>query len=378
MNGPFVTPFLGVALYATMLTLAAFDSGARAALRQSEFLDYFGIAVGVWTLWDAWRARPEPWVPTDLLSRLMGALFAWVLVSGIVATMSGDWSYGVDYRTEQFGQAAIAYFATARGFRSRWHPPVVALPVAAIVLFEAVTNYSGLALDQNVAAFAVLGMPALFMTAASLGIIGLLVAGPLIVTIGAIAAVTRNRGGGLALVALVATLAVQSRRRWLWAGLVIAAMAFAFVKYEDTGYFSRYRDIFTKGPAYDTVQARLNLWSAGLELARRDPIFGVGPGNYGHRLRGADPHSHVVAMLAETGFPGAALYVAFFGLAVVTAVRVGRARTVVGAVARATAAGLVAFLVVGAFLGLQTNTLAFMYAGIAHAVSCAPLQSSSG
>jgi O-antigen ligase len=377
MNGPFFTPFLGVALYATLLTLAAFDSGARAALRQTEYLDYFGIAVGVWTLWDAWRARPEPWVPTDLLSRLMAALFAWVVLSGIIATLSGDWSYGVDYRTEQFGQAAIAYFATARGFRSRWHPPVVALPVAAIVLFEAVTNYNRLALDQNVAAFAVLGMPALFMTAASLGIIGLLVAGPLIVAIGAIAAVTRNRGGGLALVALVAMLAVQSRRRWLWAGLVIAAMAFAFVKYEDTGYFSRYRDIFTKGPAYDTVQARLNLWSAGLELARRDPIFGVGPGNY-FLKKGADPHSHVVAMLSETGFPGVGLYVGFFGLAVVTAVRVGRNHTRIGAVARASAAGLVAFLVVGAFLGLQTNTLAFMYAGIAHAVSCADSQSSSG
>jgi O-antigen ligase len=89
----------------------------------------------------------------------------------------------------------------------------------------------------------------------------------------------------------------------------------------------------------------------------------------------SDPHNHVVAMIAETGIPGGVLYTAFFLAAIVVAVRAGRCSTRGGAMATASAAGLTAFAVVGFFLGLQTNALAFMYAGLAQlcAFSSEPL-----
>lgn len=365
MNGPFVTPFLGVAVYVALLALAGLDSGAHQAIRQSGWLDVLGLAVGGWVVVERLRGGALRW-PAHSLDWLLLALCACVAISAAFAGVRAAWTPDTLYRTKQFGLAAIAYVATATGFGHRWHPAAVALPLAAIVAVEAVSEYDRLALDQNLAAFAVLAVPALAMTAGTLGRASLFAVVPLTLVLAAAAAATRNRGGGLALLAAALVLAAQARRRWLWLGGLGAALALGVVVLAGTGYFSRYRDIVTKGPAYDTVQDRLDLWADGVRLARSHPLLGVGPGNYGHALgRTADPHSHVVAMLAETGFPGAGLYVAFFALAVFVAVRTGQSAGSVGATARASASGLVAFLVVGAFLGLQTNTLAYMYAGIA-------------
>ena len=367
MNERRFTPFLGVALYVWLLTAAAVDGSAHRAIRQSGFLDGVGVAVAVWAALDWWwnnRSSGLP-RPSHALGWTLLALCGWVLACAAAAAGRGDFTPETAYRSRQFVIAVVMFFSTTTGFVHSWHLPLLALPLAGIVAADAVSEFDSIALDQNIAAAAVLTVPALAGAAQStpkaLSLISIVSA----FVLSGIAAATRNRGAGLALAALVPVLAWQSARRRVLLPLATALLVAAMALLSATSYFSRYRDIWTGGPAYDTVQERLDLWADAWRLAAAHPILGVGPGNYGAALGGGrDPHNHVMAMLSETGFPGGLLYAVFFAGAFLTAATRVRHRTARLA-ASTSAAGIAVFLIVGFFLGLQTHAMAFVYAGLA-------------
>jgi probable O-glycosylation ligase (exosortase A-associated) len=72
-----------------------------------------------------------------------------------------------------------------------------------------------------------------------------------------------------------------------------------------------------------SAQSRLDLWRGALDLALGNPLFGVGPDNWGDHApeygwpKGKEVHSLWVQNAAELGFPGAALLLSFFLLVVV-------------------------------------------------------------
>jgi len=368
MTERLLTPFLGVAVYTWLLAVAGLDGTARQLIRESGFLDVVGVGLCIWTLADRFARDRRVGLPrpSHALGWTLLTLCGWVVVTAVAASQRGDFTAETDYRTRQFLFAAVVFFATTNGYAHRWHLPILGLPLAGIVLLEAAREYNSLALDQNIAAFGALTIPAL-AGAASLW------AGPgsfaYVTLIGALAlvvAVTRNRGGALAVAATALMLAVVSKRRLLWLGLLGALTAASVAVASGSGYFDRFRDIWTRGPAYDSVQDRFNLWSAGWRLALANPVAGTGPGNYGP-ARGdrADPHNYLVAMAAETGFVGAVLYVGFFVGALAVGLRRGPLRPAIHMARVAGLAGVTSFLVVGFFLGLQTHALAFVYAGMA-------------
>ena len=115
------------------------------------------------------------------------------------------------------------------------------------------------------------------------------------------------------------------------------------------------------------------------------PVFGVGLSNCEHRVaeytasgRGDSPHNNVLGMLAETGFVGAALYVALFvyaiGLAVWIAHQSDDSRT--RWISILLAASLVGYLVGGMFMTRHTFPLAYLLAGGTLAISSPPTQPS--
>ncbi len=361
-----VSPFLGVVAYLVLLTVTAFWPWAKVNLRDGGWLEWLSIGSGIATV--AWCARRGviSWRPQHRVSWLALALGGWVLLCAVVAA----WGDPVEYRVRQFGIGLTLYLVTTNTFGHRGHLLLPAAGLSAVLLSFGLTNPAALALNQNVGAFAGIVLP---LVGAAVSVTRSLLVqlsfGLAAATLVWLVAETRNRGAAVALVAMVVVLAAQSRRRVAALAMVALLVGAGGVLFVTTAYGQRFVDVVRRGRDYASVQERLDLWSLGWHHALDHPFFGLGPGNFG-RIVGRDPHNNVVAMLAETGFLGAALYSAFFIAAIATLWRIGQARDdPYAAVARWLAAGIVAWFGVALFLGLETNAIAFVYAGTAVALS---------
>jgi O-antigen ligase len=85
----------------------------------------------------------------------------------------------------------------------------------------------------------------------------------------------------------------------------------------------RFSTIFAESGDRDVSAAsRVQLWMDCLDVAFRNPIFGIGPHNWGLVAAnygwpaGKEAHSVWFQTLAETGFPGVTALAMFFGLAI--------------------------------------------------------------
>jgi O-antigen ligase len=163
--------------------------------------------------------------------------------------------------------------------------------------------------------------------------------------------------------------------------VVVAAIGLMFAP---SSYVDRFRALLdpaqthaTAGLDRGTAAERLELWSAGWQMAMDQPITGVGPGNYpaalGIYLSGKGllaAHSNYVQMLAEAGFPGLVLYLAFFLGVLVMLDRIRRSGPAQWQQrsAQMLQLALVAYLVGGIFNSRQDFVLAYVLAGWALAL----------
>lgn len=76
----------------------------------------------------------------------------------------------------------------------------------------------------------------------------------------------------------------------------------------------------------DTAQGRLQLWAEGLTLLNRNPITGIGAGEYGEEV-GQVAHNSFVHAFVETGLVGGTFYVGMFVLAALALYRLPRYAT---------------------------------------------------
>ena len=191
-----------------------------------------------------------------------------------------------------------------------------------------------------------------------------------------------SRAGFLALGAVVGMFVLLQRRRLVAIGVlcVIAVLAFLFVPIPK-GYLDRIETIKTYEDIEETsALSRLHFWRVAVEMAKDRPL-GVGLRNFEAAYNRYDDtggkfgsrravHSSHFQVLAETGFPGVAIYLGLFGYAMLTALRV-RARSRSPSLAptlgrffftSATAliVSMVAFLVGGAFISLALNDLTWL------------------
>jgi O-antigen ligase len=208
--------------------------------------------------------------------------------------------------------------------------------------------------------------------------------GSAVAMVGALA-LTQNRAAAVAAVAVVVGLLWQLRRaglgKWLAALVVVAILGLLTVP---SSYVDRFRAVLDPAQAHPTANLdrgtaneRLALWSAGWQMANDQPMVGVGPGNYpatldiylpGMGLMAA--HSNYVQMLAEVGFVGLGLYLAFFGGALLMLDRVRRTgpnqwqcRS-----AQMLQLALIAYLAGGIFNSRHDFVLAYVLAGWALAL----------
>lgn len=174
-------------------------------------------------------------------------------------------------------------------------------------------------------------------------------------------ALTRSRGGLLALAALV-WIAV-SERLGRWARLLsVAGVA---------GLLGALVLFFGSGAADDSAMGRLEAWSAGLQMLKGSPLWGVGFGSFAdqHELAA---HNSFVHCYAELGVVG---YFAWLGAIVATFWSLNRLQSEPGLNteakkwARALRLSLAAFLVGALFLSRTYSVTLFVIVGLATAVA---------
>jgi O-antigen ligase len=120
-----------------------------------------------------------------------------------------------------------------------------------------------------------------------------------------------SRGGYLALAAVIAGLAISHRRRFVLLGLAVVAVA-GLALIEPV----RHRVVIETENVYgNTVQSRIDLWTATIKLLEQRPVFGAGLSGFQQRIAPflsnfhstaffIDPHNIVLNFWVETGLLG--------------------------------------------------------------------------
>jgi O-antigen ligase len=130
---------------------------------------------------------------------------------------------------------------------------------------------------------------------------------------------TQNRTGAMGLAAGLFVLWLLTPRRIIWLLGALPLIALAAWRLSSSAYWHRFTDIWTGGRDQASATSRLELWHYARSFFLQHPLTGIGPGNFEHYFALArpdidpkPPHNNIVAMLCETGLPGAILYGAFF------------------------------------------------------------------
>ncbi|MGF6496011.1 putative inorganic carbon (HCO3(-)) transporter [Luteibacter sp. 621] len=114
---------------------------------------------------------------------------------------------------------------------------------------------------------------------------------------------TNSRG------ALLAVLVVAGCYIWYRKGMVVAG-TLGVIGLVGLKLLSSRMDELDAGE--ESAAGRVDAWYAGLEMFRDSPLFGVGPGNF-TEYNELTAHNSFVLVLAETGFLGFVLWLAFVG-----------------------------------------------------------------
>jgi O-antigen ligase len=127
----------------------------------------------------------------------------------------------------------------------------------------------------------------------------------------------------------------------------------------------------------ESSQDRLLLWEDAWDMARRYPIFGVGPDNFGRVapeygwVRGKECHSLWVQAIAELGFIGGACLVLFYLMTIVRLIRSSQMLSTdpwEACLRRAVIASLIGFAVAAQFLSVDGVEIPYYTALVGAAV----------
>ena len=194
---------------------------------------------------------------------------------------------------------------------------------------------------------------------------------------------TYSRGGFLAIAVGALVFAMLQRRRLLAVlVLVILAVPVGYFIQLSRGFSDRLETIQTYEEVGDaSAMGRLHFWNVAVKMARDYPL-GLGFFNYGSAYdayddsggrfgRARSVHSSHFQVLAETGFPGAVVWVTMFSWALWVLFRIRRTamrsqtltppdRRLFVSASTGLVASMVAFLVGGAFVSMALNDLTWI------------------
>ena len=170
---------------------------------------------------------------------------------------------------------------------------------------------------------------------------------------------TGSRGGFISLIVVAGVclweFAIRGRRRYLFliaglAGVTLWLSSSGMLAGRLNGTFNSQEDVAS---AYDSAQARQDLFWRSVAVTKQHPFFGVGPGNF-EELSGSwhVTHNSYTQMSSEGGMPALILYalILWFGFKNVRATkRFGRAQRELVILAGGLQAGLAGYVVGSVF-----------------------------
>lgn len=233
----------------------------------------------------------------------------------------------------------------------------------------------GIRLEGDIGPMSVMALPLCLVIARLPGRAALRLAA-VVASAGAIALIglTYNRASAVAFVATLVALAWGFRRH-VWILLFVGVTAIGAAWWlANSPFAERFQQVRREllGESSGSVSERLELWRAGRAMTADYPLLGVGIGHYpselalyAPHLEGKAAHNSYIQMAAETGVPGAALYVALFAGAVIVAGLVARRHRAdaTGLTAAAVQASLIGYLAAGAFISRHDMVLAYILVG---------------
>lgn len=196
---------------------------------------------------------------------------------------------------------------------------------------------------------------------------------------------TYSRGGLLAAGALALTYWWRSKRK-LRSMLLVIFLGGSVLAIMPDAFWQRMRTTFTfQEQADESALGRLHFWAVALDMANDRPLVGLGPDSFSREYLNYDSsfgrsgvereaHSAWFGVLAEQGYPGAALYVSILVLAFVNCrqvryrVREGLAPAELAHYSAAVEVGLIAFVVGSSFLSLPEMEMPYHFVGLSMAL----------
>jgi putative inorganic carbon (hco3(-)) transporter len=174
---------------------------------------------------------------------------------------------------------------------------------------------------------------------------------------GAAALSSWSRGALITLAATTLVLLWYSKRRYLMAPVLVAAVALAFFSLPET-WFERMRSIASYQQDL-SAQGRLDVWRVGIKHALIFPVTGVGLDGWRYAVVTMDWHNSYVEMMAEHGFIAFGLWCSLLFGTLVSLMRLARTAATrpdlawAASYSQMLAASLVAYATGSMFLGLS-------------------------
>jgi probable O-glycosylation ligase (exosortase A-associated) len=184
---------------------------------------------------------------------------------------------------------------------------------------------------------------------------------------------TYSRGAMLSLIVMVPLLWWRSRQKYRLSVAILAFILLALPVLAGPEIRARFLSI-QDNETDDSANSRRASWAAGWEIAKDNPLLGVGVRNanqfsyeYGADMKGRTIHSQYFQILADNGFPGLALYLLVLAGAWVSLRRCRRfaesgppGNRPVGALASGIECSLFLFMFGSAFLSLEVFELPYL------------------
>lgn len=193
---------------------------------------------------------------------------------------------------------------------------------------------------------------------------------------------THSRGGFLAMGGVAAMELVRSPHRLKVLVVIVLCAALIVPALGDTFWDRMSTIVASEDEERDaSASGRLHFWRVAVAIANAHPVGGVGLWGYHEAYDAHDDangafgfkravHSSWFGVLAETGYPGFALYVVILGTALMTCRRIARDAQATGALAplqpyaRALEVSLIGFSIGGSFVALQYNEMYWHLIGV--------------
>ena len=317
--------------------------------------------------------RPSP------LLLIMGGLVGWVLLTSSIAWAGGNYQPAYNHHPVHMIDGLLLMIVAANCLRSSVSWWWLSMTVAVTLCLRTGLAPQYLRLNGDLGILLSMGV-----TLAALATMAVRHWLPQMFALAAIGIQvwalykTENRGGAVALAAATTMTWLACRRKMRVLAIAVPMLFLVGNLFVQTGYWNRIESIWAGGPGRASVDSRFLIYEAGWKMALDNPIFGVGLGNFEPRMaaysrngKSDSPHNHVIAMLAETGFLGAVLFLTLFVYAMVVAFVTAR-RLPPGPehwTAALLAGALVAYFVGGMFMTRHTFWLAYLLVGGAAAMS---------